>query len=119
MNRELLNRLFYILMSALVTCFIAGVPVWMAPVAAAITAVLNGVASLLAEITWQPYRDADAMMKNVCPRCRTFNSLEEVTSADPEMRTVECHACESLFGVKITPKGRFTATYLGERRDSE
>jgi hypothetical protein len=103
--------------SSLATCIIADVSDvwWIVPSAAASTLICYLTGSLLAKIVWQQFGDADRLRKNVCPRCSTFDSIQEVTSADPEIRAVDCLACDSRFGVVLHPSGRFSASYLGKR----
>lgn len=79
---------------------------WLAtPAAVVATLVCWFFSSALYDDLWEPYIQARALSKGVCPSCRTFNSLEEVTSADPETRAVKCHACGEGFLVQQGDKG--------------
>lgn len=70
----------------------------------------------IADRHFRPFMDADTMLKGVCPDCRSFNSLEEVTSADPEIRCVNCRACDERFAVSLRD-GRLSADRLGKIED--
>lgn len=89
-----------------------------------IVGILAGNAALIvwafgviaADRTFRRFLDADTMQKGVCPDCRTFNSLEEVTSADPNTRCVHCHACNQRFTVSFDGQ-RLQAERLGKFED--
>ncbi len=72
--------------------------------------------SYVADRTWRPIVDADTLGKGLCPSCRTFNSLGEVTSDDPHCRIAECHACDERFAVSMR-SGRIVADRLGKSAD--
>lgn len=74
------------------------------------------IGSFVADRHWRPVLDAATMSKGVCPSCRTFNSLEEVTSADPTIRCAHCHACDERFAVSLQ-HGRLSAERLGKFED--
>lgn len=74
------------------------------------------IGSFVADRHWRPVLDAATMSKGVCPSCRTFNSLEEVTSADPDIRCAHCHACDERFAVSLQ-HGRLSAERLGKFED--
>ena len=71
---------------------------------------------IAADRHFRPAVDAATTGKGVCPVCRTFNSLEEVTSADPEIRCAHCHACDERFAVSVQ-HGRLAAERLGKFED--
>lgn len=87
------------------------------PVAAcSITICLWVVMVMIANRTYQPRLDAAAMMEGVCPECRTFNSLQEVTSADANFRYVDCMACKER--IRVSHHGdHFIAERLGKTVD--
>lgn len=72
--------------------------------------------SYVANRAYRRFMDADTMQRGVCPDCRTFNSLEEVTSADPNTRCVHCHACDQRFTVSFDGQ-RLAAERLGKFED--
>lgn len=74
------------------------------------------IGSFAADWHWRPLLDAATMSEGVCPSCRTFNSLEEVTSADPDIRCAHCHACDERFAVSLQ-HGRLSAERLGKFED--
>ncbi len=74
------------------------------------------IGSVVADRHWRPYAEAAMMSKGVCPSCLTFNSLEEVTSADPDIRCAHCHACDERFAVSLQ-HGRLSAERLGKFED--
>ncbi len=74
------------------------------------------IGSFAADWHWRPLLDAATMSEGVCPSCRTFNSLEEVTSADPDIRCAHCHACDERFAVSLR-RGRLSAERLGKFED--
>lgn len=78
---------------------------WIVPVTSSLSLGLWAVSLFFADATYRPRVDAAAMMQGVCPECRTFNSLEEVTSADPNQRRVDCHACKESYRVEMTNNG--------------
>lgn len=91
------------------------------------TLIVGIVASNAALIVWaagpyvadRAYRrfvDADTMQRGICPECRTFNSLKEVTSADPKHRRVDCLACKESYRVEMTNNG-VAAERLGKLDD--
>lgn len=91
---------------------------WIVPVTASLSIGGWAAALIIADATYRPRADADAMMNGVCPECRTFNSLQEVTSADPEQRRVDCLACKESYRVRMTPNG-IAAERLGKLDESE
>lgn len=74
------------------------------------------IGSFAADWHWRPLLDAATMSEGVCPECRTFNSLQEVTSADPNYRTVDCLACKERIRVQAKD-GHLTAHRLGKMED--
>ena len=90
--------------------------VFMPVAACSITIALWVAMQLAANATYRPRLDAAAMMEGVCPECRTFNSLQEVTSADPKYRYVDCLACKERLRVQAK-EGHLTAERLGKRED--
>mgnify|MGYP000202049143 CR=1 FL=1 len=86
--------------------------------------ILAGNASLIvwavgyyiADRHFRPAVDAATMGKGVCPACRTFNSLEEVTSADPNARCAHCLACGERYSVTVEHE-RLVAERLGKFED--
>lgn len=90
--------------------------VWTVPMAVSLTLCVWCVGMMIAYNTYRPRADAAAMMEGVCPECRTFNSLEEVTSADPNYRYVDCHACKERIRIQAKD-GYLTAERLGKKDD--
>lgn len=80
------------------------------------TLIVWSLGVVAAERRFRPVIDAATIAKGVCPACRTFNSLEEVTSADPETRCAHCHACDERFAVSVQ-HGRLSAERLGKFED--
>lgn len=119
-----MHRLFAIAAVSATAAFLAlalaGVPffsiAWIVPVTTSASIALWLGAMLVAETTYRTRADAAAMMQGVCPECRTFNSLQEVTSADPEQRRVDCLACKESYRVRMTPNG-VAAERLGKLDD--
>lgn len=90
--------------------------VWIVPMAVSLTLCVWCVGMMIAYNTYLPRADAAAMMEGVCPECRTFNSLQEVTSADPNHRYVDCMACKEH--IRVTHHGdHFIAERLGKTVD--
>ena len=90
--------------------------IFMPVAASSITICLWVAMTLIADYTYRPRLDAAAMMEGVCPECRTFNSLQEVTSADPNHRYVDCMACKEH--IRVTHHGdHFIAERLGKTVD--
>lgn len=106
--------------AAFLAAALAGAPffsiLWIVPVVVSLSLGLWAVSLFIAYNTYRPRADAAAMMEGVCPECRTFNSLEEVTSADPKYRYVDCLACKERLRVQAKD-GHFTAERLGKRED--
>lgn len=90
--------------------------VWIVPMAVSLTLCVWCVGMMIAYNTYRPRADAAAMTEGVCPECRTFNSLEEVTSADPNYRYVDCHACKERIRIQAKD-GYLTAERLGKMED--
>lgn len=90
--------------------------IWMPPVVSSFTILVWVIAVLAADRTYRPRMDAAAMMQGVCPDCRTFNSLQEVTSDDPDVRSVDCLACKQQYHVRLEGD-HFTAERLGKSDD--
>jgi len=103
-----------------ITLMLSGSPflhyLWMVPLAVSLTLCVWCVGMMIAYNTYRPRADAAAMMQGVCPECRTFNSLQEVTSADPNYRTVDCLACKERIRVQAKD-GHLTAQRLGKMED--
>lgn len=74
------------------------------------------IGSFAADWHWRPLLDAATMSEGVCPSCRTFNSLEEVTSADPNHRYVDCLACKEQYRVSHKHDA-LVAERLGKKDD--
>lgn len=119
-----MHRLFAIAAVSATAAFLAlalaGVPfsniAWIVPVTTSASIALWLGTMLVAETTYRPRLDAAAMMEGVCPECRTFNSLQEVTSADPNHRYVDCMACKEH--IRVTHHGdHFIAERLGKTVD--
>lgn len=91
---------------------------WIVPVTTSVSLTAWFAVMILADLTYRPRVDAAAMMEGVCPECRTFNSLQEVTSADPEQRRVDCLACKESYRVRMTPNG-VAAERLGKLDDAD
>ena len=89
---------------------------WIVPVVVSLSLGLWAVSLFIADATYRPRADAAAMMQGVCPECRTFNSLKEVTSADPSHRRVDCQACKETYRVEMTNNG-VAARRLGKLED--
>lgn len=70
----------------------------------------------IADRTYRRFSDANTMHRGICPACHTFNSLEEVTSADPNTRCVHCHACDQRFAISFNGQ-RLAAERLGKFED--
>lgn len=119
-----MHRLFAIAAVSATAAFLAlalaGVPfssiAWIVPVTASASIALWLGTMLVAETAYRPRLDAAAMMEGVCPKCRTFNSLQEVTSADPNYRYVDCHACKERIRIQAKD-GYLTAERLGKKDD--
>lgn len=119
-----MHRLFAIAIcsgaASIITLILAGVGlfdfIWIVPFAVSLTMCVWCVGMLVAFNTYRPRADAAAMMEGVCPECRTFNSLQEVTSADPNFRYVDCLACKERLRVQAKD-GHLTAERLGKRED--
>lgn len=91
---------------------------WIVPVTSSLSIAGWAGALILADATYRPRADAAAMMQGVCPECRTFNSLKEVTSTDPSHRRVDCQACGETYRVEMTNSG-VAARRLGKVDESE
>lgn len=91
---------------------------WIVPVTSSLSIAGWAGALILADATYRPRADAAATMQGVCPECRTFNSLKEVTSADPSHRRVDCQACKESYRVEMTNSG-VVARRLGKVDESE
>lgn len=108
--------------AALQALTLAGGPLssiaWIVPVTTSLCLFVWFGTTLILDLTYRTRADADAMMNGVCPECRTFNSLQEVTSADPEQRRVDCLACKESYRVRMTPNG-IAAERLGKLDESE
>lgn len=89
---------------------------WIVPVTASLSIGGWAAALIIADATYRPRADAAAMMQGACPECRTFNSLKEVTSADPSHRRVDCQACKETYRVEMTNNG-VAARRLGKMED--
>ena len=72
--------------------------------------------SYVADRAYRRFLDADTMQRGICPACRTFNSLEEVTSADPNARCAHCLACGERYSVTVEHE-RLVAERLGKFED--
>lgn len=108
--------------AAFLALALAGVPfsgiVWIVPATTSLSFFIWFGVTLALDLTYRTRADADAMMQGVCPECRTFNSLQEVTSADPEQRRVDCLACKESYRVRMTNSG-VAAERLGKLDESE
>jgi hypothetical protein len=104
------------------TLVVLNVPFFDALLIASAATILTGViiaaSQFMADQTYRPGVNAGKMMKGVCPECGVFNSLQEVTSADPSRRRVDCRACEESFEVQMTDRG-ITARRLGKYDDAD
>lgn len=89
---------------------------WIIPLTVSLSIVGWAAAMIGADATFRPRLDASAMMQGVCPECRTFNSLQEVTSADPRYRFVNCQACKERYRVSMRHNG-LGAERLGKFED--
>lgn len=74
------------------------------------------VGSFVADHTWRPFVDAETLVNGVCPSCRTFGSLIEVTSDDPYCRKADCQSCDERFAIYMR-SGRIAADRLGKPND--
>lgn len=90
--------------------------IWIVPMAVSLTVCVWCGGMLIAYNTYRPRVGAAAMMEGVCPECRTFNSLQEVTSADPRYRFVDCLACKEQYRVSHED-GELKAERLGKMED--
>jgi len=108
--------------AAFLALALAGVPfssiAWIVPATTSASIAFWFAAMIAADLTYRPRADAAAMMQGVCPECRTFNSLKEVTSADPSHRRVDCQACGETYRVEMTNNG-VAARRLGKADESE
>ena len=119
-----MHRLFAVAAVSATAAFLAlalaGVPLssiaWIVPTTTSLSFFFWFGTTLILDLTYRTRADADAMMNGVCPECRTFNSLQEVTSADPEQRRVDCLACKERLRVQAK-EGHLTAERLGKRED--
>lgn len=106
--------------ASIATLIVAGAPftefLWIPPLTVSLTMAGWCVAMMIAYSTYRPRVDASVMMQGVCPECRTFNSLQEVTSADPNYRTVDCLACKERYRVSHKD-GHIEAERLGKMED--
>lgn len=90
----------------------------------AVVGIVAGNASLIlwvfgsytAQRTWRPFIDAETIVNGVCPSCRTFGSLTEVTSADPLFREAHCQACKDNYSLSFR-NGRIAADWVGKSGD--
>lgn len=89
---------------------------WIPTFVSAITTGLWFLAAALVDRAYRHYVDAKLMMKGVCPSCRTFNSLAEVTSTETQSRYIECMACGEKYRVQVID-GKVGAERLGKLED--
>lgn len=121
-----MHRLFAIAIISAAAAFLASALagasfysiMWIVPVTTSVSLTAWFAIMILADLTYRPRLDTASMMQGVCPECRTFNSLQEVTSADPKNRRVDCQACKESYRVEMTNSG-VVARRLGKVDESE
>lgn len=88
------------------TVFLADSAPWYAILLAVpATLVVTFAGEVAFEIAYRRRIDARMLFKGVCPECSTYNSLDEVTSADPDTRCVGCNACGQRYEMYQTENG--------------
>ena len=96
------------------TWVLTGAEPWYAVlVAVPATVAVAFVSEVLFDRAYRDQIDVRMLFDGVCPACCTYNSLDEVTSADPDKRCVGCNACGERFSMSQTENG-VISTRLGK-----
>ena len=111
--------------SSVVTLALTDTPpsdaIWIVLTSATLCTCLWVCISYVVETQFRSSINLAVMQRGVCPSCRVFNALQEVTSPEDihdDVRRVDCLSCETRY--KVERKGdKVTATCLGKACDPE